>query len=516
LSLPVVLLVLDVFPLRRLGGGPGKWFGARARRVWWEKIPFVGLSAVSAVTALAAQRASGAMVALEAVGLTERLLQSFFGAIFYLVKTLVPTGLAPMYELLPGTDFFQWRFIGSGIIFGILSIGFFLLRHRWPAGLASWTCYLAVVAPVLGIAQSGPQLVADRYTYLSCMPWAILLASTLPITFREQNRAKFGKLLPSFASAAGLVIILGLGWSTWLQNKVWHDSVTLWRYTISVTLSGIANHNLGQALESEGQTDEALKQLRVAAEITPEYPATYQALGRILTSRGDFEEAGKNLRRAMELGLQTAGIYRDMATWLSKVGKTDEAIAMFQRALSLDANDVNTLNNSGILLARRGNLNEAIPLFLRAIEIRPQDGSIHQNLAFAYLGKGDANASINYFRRAIELNPNDAESCNGLAMILIERGQLKEATPYLRRVLELKPQDVPAHQNLAIALANQGEYAEATQLFEKALKIDPYSAPTHAALARVLGAQGKTNEALAHYQKSQQLLKMQSANLASK
>ena len=509
MSLPVVLVVLDVFPLRRLGGGARKWFGPQIRRVWLEKIPFVGLAAVSAVIALAAQRASGAIVAMEAFGPMERLLQSFFGVIFYLVKTLVPTELSAIYELLPGTDFYHWRFVGSGIIFVVLSIGFFFLRHRWPAGLASWICYLAVLAPVLGIAQSGPQMVADRYSYLSCMPWAILCSSAIPISFRQQKRAVFGKMLPGMATAVGLFIIVALAWLTWLQNKVWHDSVTLWRYTTSVTLSGIAYHNLGNALESEGQIDEALKQFRRAAEITPEYPATYQGLGRILTSRGELDEAGKHLRRALELGLQTAGMYRDIAIWLVRMGKTDEAIAMFQRALSIDSYDANVLNNLGILLARRGSLNEAIPLFQRAIEIRSQDAGIHQNLAYAYLGKGDANGAINFFRRAVELNPNDAETSNSLAMVLIERNQLKEATRYLRRVLELKPQDVPAHHNLAIALANQGEYDEARQLFEKALQIDPNSAQTHAALARLLGAQGKTTEAMVHYQKSQHLLKSQ-------
>src|SRR5262249_15610941 len=48
-SLPFVLLILDVYPLRRLGHRPretdrGQWFGRPARRVWLEKVPFVALS----------------------------------------------------------------------------------------------------------------------------------------------------------------------------------------------------------------------------------------------------------------------------------------------------------------------------------------------------------------------------------------------------------------------------------------------------------------------------------------
>ena len=114
MSLPIVLLVLDVYPLRRLGGGAGKWFGAGVRRVWWEKIPFIALAAMTAVAALAAQRAGEAIITMEAHGLSARIFQSFFGVTFYLVKTLAPTELAPLYEIPLGHDFFQWRFIEAG------------------------------------------------------------------------------------------------------------------------------------------------------------------------------------------------------------------------------------------------------------------------------------------------------------------------------------------------------------------------------------------------------------------
>ena len=40
-SLPAVLLILDVYPLRRFPDGTGRWFGASARRALLEKVPFV-------------------------------------------------------------------------------------------------------------------------------------------------------------------------------------------------------------------------------------------------------------------------------------------------------------------------------------------------------------------------------------------------------------------------------------------------------------------------------------------
>src|SRR5262249_16199514 len=50
-SLPAVLVIVDVYPLRRLGSGPDGWFGRPARRVWVEKAPFLGLSLIVSLAA---------------------------------------------------------------------------------------------------------------------------------------------------------------------------------------------------------------------------------------------------------------------------------------------------------------------------------------------------------------------------------------------------------------------------------------------------------------------------------
>ena len=55
-----------------------------------------------------------------------------------------------------------------------LSVPLLGQRLGWRDGLAGVVCYAGVVSPVLGFAQSGPQLVADKYAYLACLPWALL------------------------------------------------------------------------------------------------------------------------------------------------------------------------------------------------------------------------------------------------------------------------------------------------------------------------------------------------------
>src|SRR5712692_4308346 len=97
-NLPIVLLILDVYPLRRLGGTLG-WWSERARRVYVEKIPFVLLAAAASAVALMAQLSHRAMIPVTHLSAPGRLAVSAYGLSFYLWKTVVPLNLSPLYEL---------------------------------------------------------------------------------------------------------------------------------------------------------------------------------------------------------------------------------------------------------------------------------------------------------------------------------------------------------------------------------------------------------------------------------
>src|SRR5437899_8790209 len=146
-TLPVVLLVLDIYPLRRLRYVPGTWwFGPSARPIWWEKVPFLVLAAAAAVIAPLAQHDAGAMASLRRHGLLPRLAQSSYGVVFYLWKTIWPTDLSGLYELPPNLNVLAWPFLLTGVVVVGITIGLFMLRHSWLAGLASWLCYVIIVA----------------------------------------------------------------------------------------------------------------------------------------------------------------------------------------------------------------------------------------------------------------------------------------------------------------------------------------------------------------------------------
>jgi Flp pilus assembly protein TadD len=510
MTLPLVLLALDVYPLGRLRVDPEKRFKVGTWRVWLEKIPFVFLALAAAIIALAAQKDYGALITTQRHDLSARIAQSFFGITFYLIKTILPTKLSPLYEIPIGADPFHWLFLTSAAIVVILTVVFFALRRWWPAGIVAWICYLAMLAPVLGIAQAGPQLVADRYSYLSCLVWAALLAGALELCWRRWEREPAGKKIATLSGGLALVILFVLGHFAWRQTQLWHDSELLWRHALAVSPSGMAHFNLGTALASNGRIDEGIQHLREAVKLHPFFVDIRYNLGKLLSQRGELDEAGEHLRRAAELDPNDGPVQTALALVFARQGKLAEAAKSFHRALEINPNDAATLNNAGIVLGKQGKNEEAARHLRRALQINPGDANTHTNLANVLLAQGDSEGALQHLRRAVDLNPNDAENQNNLAIVLARQGKLEEATGYLRRIIELKPQDAGAHNNLAIILAQQGRLEEAANRFRQAVGLDANLAEAHAGLARVLAMQGDTKNAVNHYEQALRILRASS------
>src|SRR5437899_4115736 len=242
-NLPVVLLILDVYPLRRLGGSIG-WWSAPARRVYGEKIPFVLLAAAASAIAVMAQSSVHAAVSLAQLSALDRLAVAAYGLSFYLWKTIVPVNLSPLYELRPPVNPGTMPFILSyGVVLAITAI-ILALRRRVPGLPAVWLAYVVVLLPVLGIVQSGPQIAADRYTYLAGLGWAILAGAGLLFCSQSLGRSKTGTLTTRPIAGVAICVVVGLGVLTWNQVQVWHDSEKLWAHVLAMDpQSSIAENN---------------------------------------------------------------------------------------------------------------------------------------------------------------------------------------------------------------------------------------------------------------------------------
>src|SRR2546429_1353476 len=226
-NLPVVLLILDVYPLRRLGGAVG-WWSEPARRVYVEKIPFVLLAAAASAIAVMAQSSVHAALSLAQLSVPGRLADSAYGVSFYLWKMVVPLNLSPLYERPLTLNPSAMPFVLSyGLVLALTAI-VLALRRRAPGLLAVWFAYVVVLLPVLGIFQNGPQIAADRYTYLAGLGWATLAGAGLFSCWRTLRRSRTGT--PTTLALAGTVtsVVVTFGILTWNQVQVWHDSERLW------------------------------------------------------------------------------------------------------------------------------------------------------------------------------------------------------------------------------------------------------------------------------------------------
>src|SRR5206468_2363671 len=138
-------------------------------------------------------------------------------------------GLSPLYQLPVG-----WRFARADVLISVvlvvaITVAVFAMRRRRPWALAAWIVYVALLAPVLGIAQAGPHITADRYTYLATLGWAVVVAGGVLARDLQARAGSRPRVSFATASVATTIVAIGLGVLTWRQIDVWHDSVALWR-----------------------------------------------------------------------------------------------------------------------------------------------------------------------------------------------------------------------------------------------------------------------------------------------
>ncbi len=291
MTLPAVLLLLDVYPLKRLPPDWRRWTRPEHRGVFLEKLPFAALSLLFLALNVFAQMSIDTMPGLAAAGWTPRLVNSVYSLLFYLGKTLWPAGLSPLYYGASPADNLSLG-IGAAAA-ALLAAGFRFPKLR-PALAASCAFYFMTLIPYLGLVKSGRQIAADRYTYVSCLPWALLAGAGLATAARGRRRA---------AAAGVAALLIALGAASRRQAALWHDSVSLWRHALAVEPYGdTARPVLAKALLERGRTEEAVLYLEEQLAIFPGDFGSRKALEQIAGKGGvsDADHARFHLDLAKE------------------------------------------------------------------------------------------------------------------------------------------------------------------------------------------------------------------------
>lgn len=438
MTLPATLILLDVYPLRRLGLG---W-----RRLAWEKLPFAILGGAAAIVALAAVSRGATWTGFEDYSPSARVAMSAYSFWFYPWKFVWPVGLSPLYELPARVDPFAPRFLGPLLAVPAITLALVLLRRRWPAGLAAWSQSIIVLLPVSGFAHSGFQLAHDRYSYFSGLGFALLVGGGFAWTLRARAAGRVARPVTAALAAAALLMVGGLGVGTWQQSLVWHDSESLWRSALDVDPACMLCHNnLGHALLAAGRHRQAEEQFREAIALRPDRPGPWNNLGTALATQERYAEAEAPFARAVEL---SGGRFHDAVANLGRLrvvqGRYAEALPLLRRANAMKPGNAEVvksfrvaLKNHGGALAAAGRPADAEALFREGLDLLGDDQELFINLGRSRLDQGRAAEAVGPLERAVQMRPRDSHARMWLARALARAGSPDRARTELEALASL-------------------------------------------------------------------------------
>ena len=412
-TLPCVLLLLDFWPLRRLGG-------ERLRPVIVEKLPLFALAAAASVATLAAQRAGGAVQDLELFPLWMRVEAALDAYLAYLWKFFWPFDLAVFYPH-PRGSVAVWR---SGLALAVLlaaSAAAWLARRRHPYLLVGWLWFAGMLVPVIGLVQVGQAALADRYSYLPLTGLAVAMA------WGAKSLAAGRPVLVRTFAVGALVWLAVLGLATQAQVRTWRDTEALFRHALRVTeRNHVAHINLAVALAGERRLEEAEAQLDVALALESRSAVAWGLRGETRLALDRSAAAAADLREAL---LREP----DSVRWRLGLGRAqaaddpDAAAASLRAALALAPDDPAAHVYLAALLADTGEAGEAIahyrraladPLALGAALGRPGAARVHAGLGGLLAASGDAAAAARHYRACLALGSRDVAVLNDLAWFL--------------------------------------------------------------------------------------------------
>ena len=355
-SLPMLLLLFDLWPLRR----DLSW-----RSLVLEKAPLFALAAASCVATSLAQSGGGVMRTLTQYPLGVRAANAAVTYVFYLVNAIWPAGLSPYYPY-PYEGVPAWKAAAAVALLAAVTVWCVRARRSAPHLLVGWAWYVVTLVPVIGLVQVGSQAMADRYTYIPLIGPFIMLAFALPAPARSTAR----RLLAA-ACVSALAIV---GACAYRQAGYWRDSVTLFTRAIAVTTdNAVAENNLARALFDRGQVDAAVLHCAEAVRIAPQMADAQSNLVRGLLAQGKTAEAATLTREALSARPDDSRTHVNAGLVARFEGRDADALASFNEAVRLDPADQEARLNLGALLAAHGRREEAIVQFEEAVRLRPGD-----------------------------------------------------------------------------------------------------------------------------------------------
>jgi tetratricopeptide (TPR) repeat protein len=263
------------------------------------------------------------------------------------------------------------------------------------------------------------------------------------------------------------------------QTTYWRDSVTLWTHSFGCTDdNALTRFTLGDALDEQGRTGEAIAEYREALRFNPAYVDAHVNLGLALDKLGRTQEAIAQYREASRINTGNgANSHLDLGNALARQVRTEEAIAEYREALRINPDIAEAHYDLGKALAQQRRTAEAITEYREALRINPDYADAHNNLGIALAQQGQIEESIAHMEKALELQPSNLSHQNNLAWMLATAPQvsLRNGPKALELAMKANRATQGGNPNiaqtLAAAYAETGEFPDAVRTAQQALQM---------------------------------------------
>ena len=410
-TLPFGLLLLDYWPLGRFSyaedSGEKRGFLSRFLTLAIEKIPLLLLSVAASLITLNMHRKQGALAA--AMPLSWRVKNAIYSYGVYLGKAIWPSRLAVFYPH-PENSLAWWKVIVAAL--ALASISAMVWRFREKKCLVfGWLWFLGTMLPMIGIVQSGRQGMAGRFMYIP------MLGLLIAIVWLVADWASRLRLQQGIAVLCFVVLVSPYVYLTRKQIGYWHDSLSLFSYTLQATdNNGMAENNMGAALVEKGQPELAQTHFETAVRLIPELASAHYNLAVLWQRQNRMEQATREYRQAIALSsdpMEAAQAHNNLGILYLMSKNYAAALPELSAAIALNPDEQNSFIGRGMIELESWNYQGAAADFARAAEISPSP------MACFWLGqtlerKGDYPQAANAYMAALQLAPEMTEARNRL------------------------------------------------------------------------------------------------------
>jgi tetratricopeptide (TPR) repeat protein len=462
-SLPVVLLILDWYPFERIRSL--KTF----RTVFIEKLPFMALSIASSTLTIMAQKE--AIVPMELVPLTSRVLVGVKSLMGYLWKMVLPVNLLPYYPYPKNVSLLSLEYFVAFVLVTGLTVFCLTMAKKQKLWLSAWGYYVITLIPVLGIVQVGAQSMADRYTYLPSLgPFLIIglvVAWGSSWIDREEKWRPVTRLLSKVIAVAAFVSLIYL---TSQQIHVWKNGIELWNCVIENEPMKIplAYYNRGIAFDRAGQSDKAIEDYDKAIALNPSHFEAYNNRGMVFKKIGQLNKAIEDFGSAIAVNPVYYQAYYNRALVFEQMNQFDRAIENYDRTLALNPSYSEAYNNRGIVFDKMGQYDKAMEDYDKAIALNPSHFEAYYNLGIVYGKAALFDKAVEAFNRAIAININYPYAYGGRGLAYSHLGQYSSALNDFNKALGLDHNYAKAYVYRGKIYLNTGNKEFAIRDFQKA------------------------------------------------